>query len=265
MAPKISIIIPCRNAVEFIDETILSILNQNYPDFQCIVIDGGSTDGTQATLEKYGDKIKWISENDKGQSDAINKGLNLAEGDIVTYINADDIYEVGCFEKVANFFIKNSEIKWIYGKCKIIDENGLEMRKLITLYKIYWQKRYSYSRLLIMDFIAQPSVFWRKELTDEIGLFDVNAHLAMDYDYWLRAGAKHDPKFINEYLARFRLHSRSKSSTRFSAAAKDALGVSKKFANENKQYLVIPLQYLNYLIVVALYYILKIIPLKKGA
>lgn len=257
MAPKISIVIPCRNAAEFIKETIQSILNQNYPDIQCIVIDGGSTDGTLDILKKYEGKIVWISENDKGQSDAINKGLQLASGDIVTYINADDVYEDNCFEKIADFFETNPDIKWIYGKCKIIDENGLEMRKRITGYKYFWQNRYSYNRLLVIDFIAQPAVFWRKELTDEIGLFDVNAHLAMDYDYWLRAGAKYNPKFINEYLARFRLHSESKSSTRFSAAARDALDIAKKYATSNKKSIIIPAQYLNYFTVVFTYHALK--------
>ncbi len=255
--PKISIIIPCRNAADFIEETIQSIFNQDYPNLECIVMDGVSTDGTLDILKKYEGKIIWKSENDRGQSDAINKGLQLASGDIVTFINADDVYEKDCFEKIAIFFKKNPETKWIYGKCKIIDENGLEMRKLITWYKNYWQKRYSYSRLLMMDFIAQPAAFWRKELTDEIGLFDVNAHLAMEYDYWLRAGAKYDPKFIDEYLARFRLHSQSKSSTRFSEAARDALDIAKRYATANKQNFIVPLQYLNYFVVVLIYYILK--------
>lgn len=258
MTPKISIVIPCRNAAEFIEETIQSILNQNYPDIQCIVMDGGSTDGTLDILKKYEGKIVWVSENDKGQSDAINKGLQVARGDIVAYICADDVYEIGCFEKVADFFEKNPDFKWVYGKCKIIDENGLEIRKQITWYKNFWQRRYSYSRLLIMDFIAQPAVFWRKELTDEIGLFDVTAHLAMEYDYWLRAGAKYNPGFINEYLARFRLHPYSKSSTKFSAAAREALCVAKRYAKAKKRKFLVPLQYLIYFLVVFTYSIFKV-------
>jgi hypothetical protein len=138
------------------------------------------------------------------------------------------------------------------------------MRKLITWYKNYWQKRYSYSRLLMMDFIAQPTVFWRKELTDEIGLFDINAHLAMEYDYWLRAGAKYNPGFINEYLARFRLHSQSKSSRQFSTAAKDALDIAVRYANANKQNFLIPMQYLNYYLVVSTYSFLNFIKFTTG-
>lgn len=257
MTPEISVIIPCYNAAGFIEETLLSILNQDYPRLQCLVIDGGSNDGTQDILKKYEDRLRWLSEKDRGQSDAINKGLKLAEGDIVTYLNADDVYEEGCLKKVAGAFIKNPGIKWAYGKCRIVDENGAEIRRLITSYKSFWQRRYSYNKLLIMDFIAQPAVFWRREVVEEFGLFDINEHLAMEYEYWLRIGARHDPVFIDEYLARFRWHPVSKSATGFSAAARDALNVAKRYAISQKKGGLIPLQYLNYVLVVVIYSVLR--------
>lgn len=247
---KISIVIPSYNAAQFIEETIQSILNQNFPLLECIVIDGGSSDGTLDILKKYEGRLAWISEKDRGQSDAINKGLKLASGNIVTYICADDVYERDCFQKVANFFDQNPTVKWVFGKCKIIDENGLEIRKPITQYKNFWQRRYSYNKLLIINFIAQPAVFWRKELTDEIGLFDINARLVMDYEYWLRAGAKYNPGFIDDYLASFRVHSQSRSSVNFSKAAGEAFGVAKRYANSEKRNFLVPLQYLDYLSVV---------------
>ena len=255
--PKISIVIPCYNSAGFIEETIRSILNQDYPSLQCLVIDGGSSDGTLDILKKYGGRIQWISERDRGQSDAINKGLKLAEGDIVTYLNADDIYEKDCLNKVADTFVKNPSCKWVYGKCRVIDENGVEIRKLITWYKYLWQKRYSYTKLLIMDFLAQPTVFWHRELIREIGLLDINEHLAMDYDYWLRVGARYEPVFIDDYLALFRLHPVSKSSMRFSAAAKQALDIAKRYTSGKKRILLIPLQYLNYFLVVFTYRLLR--------
>jgi len=242
---KISIIIPSYNTADFIEETIQSILNQNFSLLECIVIDGGSTDGTLDMLRKYENQIVWVSEKDRGQSDAINKGLKLARGDIVTYICADDVYERDCFQKVANFFDHNPTVKWVYGKCRIINKDGLEIRKPITWYKYFWQRTYSYNRLLITDFIAQPAVFWRKELTDEIGLFDINEHLVMDYEYWLRAGAKYNPGFIDDYLARFRLHPYSKSATKFSTAAREALSIARKYAGAEKRNFLLPLQYLN--------------------
>jgi len=251
---RISIIIPCYNAAEFIEETIQSILSQNYENLECIVIDGESNDGTLNILEKYKDKIIIKSGKDRGQSDAINKGLRLATGDIVAYINADDIYEKGCFQKVANFFERNQNVKWVHGKCKIIDENNLEIRRLITWFGIFWQRRYSYNKLLAMDFIPQPAVFWRGELIDEIGSFDANEHLVMDYEYWLRSGARYNPGFIDEYLASWRVHPHSKSTMNFSKQAMEGLNVAKKYAGSKG--FIIPIQYLVSLSIILVYSVL---------
>ncbi len=263
MTPKISIIIPSYNMVDFIEETIQSIINQGYPNYECIVMDGGSDDGTLDILKKYDNDIVWVSEKDKGQSEAINKGLKRATGEILAYLNADDAYESGCFHKIAALFEKNPSAKWVYGKCRIIDETGHEIRRLINNYRYFWQKRYSYNRLLVLDFIAQPAVFWRKELTEEIGLFNVEQHLSMEYEYWLKAGDKYDPVFIDEYLARFRIHGSSKGALSFAPAAKVVLDDSKRYARAlGKEYL-LPLQYLNYFMIVVTYSLLNIICGKK--
>jgi len=248
--PRISVIIPSYNAAKFIEETLQSILNQGYSNTECIVVDGGSNDGTLDILKRYEGQIMRISEKDKGQSDAINKGLILASGDIIAYICADDIYEGDCFRKVADFFDKSPNVMWVCGKCKIVDENGLEIRRPITWYKSFWQRRYSYNRLLILDFIPQPAVFWRKDLVNEIGFFDVNEHLAMDYEYWLRAAVKHNPGFIDDYLARFRVRPYSKSSVSFARQAREALSIARKYANSEGRNFLVPLQYLNYLLVI---------------
>ena len=120
---KISIITPSYNQAAFIERTILSVLNQNYFDLEYIIMDGGSTDGTTEILKKYSDKIIWKSEKDSGQSDALNKGLKIATGYIVAYLNSDDTYELGTLKKIAEFFQNNLGKKWVYGKCKIINEN----------------------------------------------------------------------------------------------------------------------------------------------
>jgi len=251
--PKISIIIPSYNTAKFIEETLQSILNQGYSNTECIVVDGGSNDGTLDILKRHEGQIMWMSEGDKGQSDAINKGLKLASGDIISYICADDVYKGDCFRKVADFFDKSPNVMWVYGKCKIMDENGLEIRRPITWYRNFWQRRYSYNKLLIMDFISQPAVFWRKDLINEIGLFDVNEHLAMDYEYWLRAASKHNPGFIDDYLARFRVHPDSKSSVSFASQARQALSIARKYANSEGRNFLAPLQYLSYLLVIIVY------------
>jgi glycosyltransferase involved in cell wall biosynthesis len=251
---KISITIPSHNSGEFIERAIQSILSQDYPDIECIIMDGGSTDGTLDILKKYEDRIIWKSEEDKGQSDAINKGLAIASGDIIAELDADDVYEKGAFKKVAQFFEGNQDIKWIYGRCRIINEKDKEMWKPITWLKTFLQKRYSYNKLLVVDFIGQPAVFYRKELVDEIGFFDVNDHLVMDYEYLLRTGKKYSPAFIDEYLASWRIHTGSKSSLNSATRAKQGLDVAKRYTNSK---IIFILHYLAYLGIVLIYFISK--------
>ncbi len=234
MTLKISVVIPSYNMGRFIGETIESILNQDYPDIECIVMDGGSTDGTIDILKKYEGKIIWKSEKDRGQSDAINKGLKLASGDIVAYLDADDLYEKVCFQRVADFFRGSPDVKWAYGKCRIIDERGMEIRQFMTRFKNIWLRQYSYNKLLIADFISQPSVFWHKELSDEIGFFEVEEHHVMDYEYWLRAGAKYSPGFIPYYLARYRVHPAAKTSLNRLRAWREGTAAVKKYTNSKK-------------------------------
>jgi glycosyltransferase involved in cell wall biosynthesis len=255
---KISVVVPSYNSARFIEETVQSILDQDYPAKECIVIDGGSNDGTVEILKKYGDRIKWLSEKDKGQSDAINKGMKLAQGEIVTYLCADDVYEPGCLQKVADLFTANKNCQWLYGKCRIVSESGREIRRPITWYKVFWQKRYSYNWLLVSNFIAQPAVFWRRDKGAATGLFDINAHLTMDYDYWLRMGSQHKPGFINAYLADFRWHPVSKSATGFTAASKAARDTGRKYAVAQKRGFLVPLQYLNCFTIVAVYSVLRL-------
>jgi len=188
-----------------------------------------------------------------GAQDAINKGLRRATGDIVCYICADDCYEKDCFALVADFFAGNSEVMWASGRCTIVDDRGREIRRPITRYRTFWQRRYSYNRLLVLDFIPQPAAFWRRELVDEIGFFDVDEHLAMDYEYWLRAGARYDPGFINAHLARFRIHPHSKSSTSFARQAREALAIARRYARAGGRNYIAPLQYLHYLLVLTGY------------
>ena len=253
---KISIITPSYNQAAFIERTILSVLNQNYPDLEYIVMDGGSTDGTIEILKKYSDKIIWKSEKDSGQSDALNKGLKIATGYIVAYLNSDDTYELGTLKKIAEFFQNNLGKKWVYGKCKIINENDKEIRKPITLYKNLLLKNYSYSKLLSENFISQPATFWKKELLNEIGYFNEEEHFCMDYEYWLRIGKKYPAGIINEYLANFRYHTSSKSGGVNKKQFQDELRIAKKYGSNNN--LSIALHYFNYWKIVIIYRLLNI-------
>lgn len=248
---KISIITPSYNQAAFIERTIKSVLCQNYSNLEYIIIDGGSTDGTIEIIKKYSDKIIWKSEKDNGQSDAINKGLKMATGDIVAFLNSDDTYEPSTFDKVSEFFKKNPNKKWVYGKCKIINENDKEIRKLITNYKNLLLKKYSYAKLLSENFISQPATFWKRELLDEIGYLDESEHFCMDYEYWLRIGQKYSAGVINEYLANFRYHLASKSGSVNKKQFQDELRLAKKYGSNNK--LSVALHYINYCKIVIVY------------
>jgi len=253
-SPKISIITPSFNQGRYIERTIRSVLEQEYPNLEYIVVDGGSTDETIGILKRYGSRLRWISEKDEGQSDAINKGIRMSTGDIIAYLNSDDMYEKEALNRVADFFRDNPSKMWLLGRCRIIDENDREVRRAITFYKNFWLNRYSYNTLLITNFISQPAVFLRRGLIEELGLFNVAHHRVMDYEYWLKAGRKYSPGIINEYLAKFRVHSSSKTSSSFWNTFREELEVSRKYSNSR---MINALHYLNYIGICFVYTLLN--------
>lgn len=254
---KISIITPSYNQAPFIERTILSVLNQNYSDIEYIIMDGGSTDGTVEILKKYSERLIWRSEKDSGQSDAINKGIKMATGDIVAYLNSDDAYEPKAFEKIANFFKKNPDKKWAYGKCKIIDAADQEIRKPITFYKNLLLKKFSYAKLLSENFISQPATFWKREIHTEKAFFDESEHFCMDYEFWLRIGQKYPAGVINDYLANFRYYTNSKSGSVNKKQFQDELRLAKKYGADH--FFSIVLHKFNYYKIVFIYKLLSII------
>ncbi|MFZ2226232.1 MAG: glycosyltransferase family 2 protein [Candidatus Moraniibacteriota bacterium] len=258
---KISIITPSFNQAAFIERTILSVLSQNYPDLEYIVMDGGSTDGTVEILKKYSDKIIWKSEKDRGQSDAINKGLKMATGEIVAYLNSDDTYAPGALEKVADFFANppagGPDKMWVYGKCKIIDEKDQEIRKPITAYKNLLLKNYSYTKLLSENFISQPATFWKAQIHAQSGFFNENEHYCMDYEFWLRIGQNHPAGVIDDYLANFRYYKNSKSGSVNKKQFQDELRLAKKFGQNHP--LAIFLHKLNYHKITGIYWVLHLL------
>ncbi len=241
---KISIVIPSYNSGKYIDRALNSITSQNYSDYEIIVIDGGSKDKTLEILKSYkstlGEKFNFISEPDKGEPDAINKGMRMAKGDVIAYLDSDDVYEMDCFSIISEYF-KNHDYKWAYGKCKIIDENDKETRSVVTKFKEVFQPHYSFNTILIFDYIAQPSVFWRREVLESVGYLDIKEKLAFDYDYWLRLGQKFEAGYIDKYLACWRSHTTSETAKALSDDLKQGLDLSVRYSQT--QYFLRPFQY----------------------
>ncbi len=210
--PCFSIIIPSLNQAHYIQNAIESIFRQDYHPFEIIIVDGGSQDGTIEILKSlHHPSIRWLSEPDKGQANAINKGLRLSRGEIVSWLGADDEYEPGAFHKVASYFEKNPHAVWVTGKCHIIDAHGRKVARFISFYKHLLLRTRSRTILSIVDYISQPATFWRRRLLDEIGYLDENLHYVMDYDLWMRISAHYPIEVLDEYLARFRTYPLSKT------------------------------------------------------
>jgi len=253
--PHISVITPSFNQGKYIERTIKSVLEQGYPNLEHIIIDGGSTDGTAEIVKRYEKHLVWICERDNGQSDAINKGIRMATGDIICYLNTDDKFEPGALKTVGNILAQDPSVMWLSGRCRIIDEHDREIRRVISEYKNFLLDHYSYRLLLITNLISQPSTFWRRQIVEELGLFDESEHLAMDYEYWLRIGKRYSPKTVNRCLSSFRIHQSSKSAGSFLKMPRHELLIARKYSKSN---LLNIMHLLNYYGVCGLYSLLAV-------
>jgi len=231
--PKISIITPTLNQSEFIEDCIESVLSQEYPNLEYIILDGGSTDDTLHIVAKYEEKLTFISQKDNGQVDAINKGLKMCTGDIVRYLNSDDIYLPGALKRIGAHFSQYPSSMAVTGKCKRIDEAGNEINKGVSLYKNTWLHFLGFNSLLIQNYISQPATFWKRELLTNIGYFDPQYHYAMDYDYWLRILKEHKMHFINFELAAFRVHKNSITGKTSYKHLEEDLSIAKIYAPQH--------------------------------
>jgi len=207
--PKISIVTPSYNQGRFLEETIRSVLLQNYPNLEYIIMDGGSTDHSVEIIRRYESQIAyWESAKDNGQSHAINKGFALATGDVLAYLNSDDAYTPGTLMKVGNIFSNAPHCVFLYGRSVPIDADSAikDQQRFITQKTLDRGFRPNLLRYCI-NYLPQPSCFWRRCVYEAIGGMDESMHLIMDYDYWLRVmNAGFRIQYVQEDLSFFRYH-----------------------------------------------------------
>jgi glycosyltransferase involved in cell wall biosynthesis len=211
--PRISIVTPSYNYGEFIEETIRSILLQGYPNLEYIIIDGGSTDNTVEIIENYEQYLAyWVSEPDEGQADAINKGFQKSTGEIVAFLNSDDVYLPDALKFVANFLVERSEYDFVCGQTSFIDADSKTTKGFEELFMV----EINHKTMTEECHIAQPSTFFRSKVFQQIGFLNQELHYCFDYEYWLRAYLV-DFKFASskEVISLFRLHHSSKTTSAY--------------------------------------------------
>jgi glycosyltransferase involved in cell wall biosynthesis len=202
--PLLTVVTPSFNQGRFIRDTIESVLTQSYPRIEYLVVDGGSTDETVAILRSYGDRIAWVSEPDRGQTDAINKGWRRARGTMLAYLNSDDLYLPGAVERAVACLQAHPEAGAVYGEGYHVDEAGRVIERYPT-------EPFDPARLSQTCFICQPTVFLRRDLVERLGYLDASLRYCMDYDLWIRLARVSRFAYLPEYLASTRLHAEAKT------------------------------------------------------
>ena len=210
--PKISVITPSYNQAQFIEATLKSVLDQDYPNLEYLVVDGGSTDGSAEIIEKYAGRLTyWVSEKDGGQSHAINKGLRRATGDILCWLNSDDAFLPGTLAFVAEQLANGTGTHAIVGDCSVL---YLDDRPSVTI-----KGGYTGHEQLLKFWegytMHQPTIFWRREVFEKVGLLDESLHYIMDFDYWTRISKEFGFRTVNRTLARVTHHAAAKTGDDF--------------------------------------------------
>ncbi len=203
-SPLVSVVTPSYNMARFLVETIESVLSQDYPHIEYIVMDGGSTDGSLDILRKYEGRLRWVSRPDRGQTDATNKGFLESKGAIFAFLCADDTYLPGAVTTAVRHMLANPGYAGIYGEGYLTDEAG----KILSPYPT---KPFDPELLKTECFICQPAAFLWREAYADAGMLDPERHAALDYDLWIRLAKRHRLLKVDDYLATSRMHYASKT------------------------------------------------------
>lgn len=209
LLPSIGVVVPSYNQAQFLEATLRSLLLQGYPRLEIIVMDGGSTDGSRAIIERYAPWLSyWVSERDKGQSDAINRGLARLQTDVVTWLNSDDLLLPGTLNAVGAHFASSPDCEWVCGDGLFVDETATEIQS------VHAGRAFAFDELVDYgggNYLAQPSVFFSKRLFDRVGGVNLDLHYAMDLDLWLRMRKLAEVRYLPRTLSLLRQHGAAKT------------------------------------------------------
>ncbi len=197
--PHVSLITPSYNAATYLRSAIESVLEQNYPNIEYIVMDGGSTDGTVELLQEFGMRLRWVSKKDDGQADAISRGFEQTNGAILGWLNADDVLKPDAIRTVVDAFCTNPETALIYGNADFIDANGRIIGPCTVVEPHCLQRLLHYG-----DYIIQPAAFFSRQAYQSVGGLDKSLQWAMDWDLWIRLAQKYEVLYIEKNLASYR-------------------------------------------------------------
>jgi len=205
--PTVSIVTPSFNQARYLEATIQSVFAQDYPRIEYLIVDGGSTDESVDVIKKYADRLAWwVSEKDRGQTDAINKGFARATGNILAWLNSDDTYEPRAVGQAVKYLLDHPEVGMVYADCNYINEDGRVIGKFPAAQTDLPRLRQGYVH------IPQQTMFFRAELWKQIGPLDASFYFAMDYDLWTRIAARSELKYLaGQTWANFRIHTSGKT------------------------------------------------------
>jgi hypothetical protein len=203
--PLVSVVTPSYNQAAFLETTIRSVLEQDYPSVEYFVMDGGSTDGSVAVIQEYAGRLSgWVSEKDRGQGDAINKGLARANGEIVAWLNSDDYYLPKAISAAVKTFAQYPDAALVYGDMLAVDQDGQTLNVLEY-------EQYSLEDLLCFQIIGQPAVFFRREAYEQAGGLDINYHYMLDHLLWIRMAREAQIVHVPQTWAAARFHPQAKN------------------------------------------------------
>ncbi len=256
-APLVSIVTPSYNQGRFLEATIRSVLEQEYPAIEYIIVDGGSTDDSVEIIQRYADRLAWwVSEKDQGQTDAINKGFARARGQVLAWLNSDDTYTPGAVSAAVAFLREHPEVGLVYGQANFINEVGQVIGRFPAAQTSYRRLRRGFVH------IPQQSAFFRADLWKKVAPLDPSFYFAMDYDLWVRLARLAPLQHVPQCWANFRLHASGKTIVADERCWQEMLKVH--FRDGGSWFSILPAKYLVRRLVAPLWRYRMILRMRKG-